>query len=99
MPAVYLGSWLCNPLTIPPMLYIDYELGAWLLGGADVGQEKFADITFRTLLTLGWDVLAPMILGGAILGTISALAAYYPIKRAVIRVRQGLHHQQPGPPP
>jgi uncharacterized protein (DUF2062 family) len=92
LPAVYLGSWICNPLSIPPMLYLEYQLGARLIGGADLGQERFADLTISQMFHLGWEILLPMILGGAILGTLNAVIGYYPIKQAVIRVRRRTAH-------
>jgi len=87
LPAIYLGSWLCNPGTIPPMLLVEYKLGEWLLGG-EISAVEFHHLTFHSMLALGWEILLPMLLGGAILGTLTALAGYYPVKRAVIRVRE-----------
>jgi uncharacterized protein (DUF2062 family) len=88
LPAVYLGSWLCNPLTIPPMLWADYALGTWLVGGSRLGEAPFLDLTFRKMVALGWNMLLPMMLGGAILGLCTALIGYFPIKFAVLRVRR-----------
>lgn len=99
LPAVYLASWLCNPLTIPPMLALDYQLGAWLIGGVNLQNVTFAEITFRQMIALGWDILLPMIVGGVLLGTINAFVAYYPIKRAVIRVRARQLPPLPGKTP
>lgn len=88
LPAIYLASWLCNPLTIPGLLMADYKLGQWLLNSEIVTQIDFHAITWRSLLALGLEILLPMLLGGLILGTLNALVAYVPVKRAVIRVRR-----------
>ncbi len=88
VPAIFLASWICNPLTIAFLLLADYEVGKFLVGGAHLSGIDFGELTFREMLSLGWDVLFPMLVGGFILGSLNALLAYYPIKRWVIRVRR-----------
>jgi uncharacterized protein (DUF2062 family) len=87
LPAVYFGSWLCNPLTIPPMLWAEYKVGSCLIGGAQLGESHFTELTFSQVIHLGWGVLAPMLLGGAILGLANALLGYYPVKWLIVRGR------------
>src|SRR4051812_48639281 len=31
-----IAVWITNPLTAPPILYVSYRLGAWMLGGQQV---------------------------------------------------------------
>lgn len=88
LPAIYLGSWICNPITIPPMLYLEYRFGRMLVGGATLEHVDFAALTFRSMLSLGWGVLLPMLVGGLIIGLVNAVLGYYPVKWAVVRSRR-----------
>jgi len=67
--------WLTNPITMAPMYYGAYRLGAWLLG---IPREPF-DIEFswewlRLGLSATWE---PFLLGCAVLGVTSAVAGYF----------------------
>jgi len=88
LPAIYLASWLCNPLTIAPILAADFELGDWLVGAPSLAAVRWAGMTFKEILALGWHVLYPMIVGGLVLGMANALLGYFPVKYMVIRVRR-----------
>ncbi len=88
LPAVYLSSWLCNPITIPFILMADYKVGDWLVGAPDLLGANFAQMTFREMLALGWHVLVPMMVGGLLLGGINAALGYFPVKYYVICFRR-----------
>jgi uncharacterized protein len=87
MPAIYLGSWICNPLTWVPMLVADYAVGRRLVGGAHLREVDFGSLTLRSMLSLGWEIIVPLLVGGLLLGLANALLAYYPVKWAVVRSR------------
>jgi hypothetical protein len=65
--------WLSNPLTIPPMFYLAYALGAALLG------QHIR--TFEPDFWLDWHnwlgVLGPLMLGSVICGGLCAGAGYF----------------------
>nr|HPM77190.1 DUF2062 domain-containing protein [bacterium] len=95
VPAIFLASWICNPLTIPFLLLADYKVGSLYVGEADISGVQLHTLTFQQMIALGWNVQFPMIVGGVILGTLTALVAYYPIKYWVVRIRR--HGAQPKP--
>lgn len=62
--------WLSNPLTIPPMYYLAYRLGSWILGHEPRGFDIDFWIHWRNWL----EIIAPLSLGSLICGlTCSAL--------------------------
>lgn len=71
--------WLTNPITMPPLFFFAYEIGAWIMGLPI--KPKF---NFR--LELDWFTSAlkntwqPFLLGCAICGIVSAIVGYFGIK-------------------
>jgi uncharacterized protein (DUF2062 family) len=64
--------WVTNPITIPPMYYVAYLVGSWVLDApaAALAMEFWFD--WRNWLT----IIAPLTVGGLICGTLCALAGY-----------------------
>lgn len=66
--------WLSNPISMPPLFYGAYRLGAWIL------SEPVMDFSFE--LSFEWiiktlDTIAPsLVLGSLILGIISSVMGY-----------------------
>lgn len=73
LPLAAMGVWVTNPLTIAPIYFFTYKLGAWVL---DVPVEQYA-------FTMTWEwftheflaIWQPLLLGGFICGVIAALFA------------------------
>lgn len=74
LPIAVLSSFISNPITIPPMFFFSYRLGANIMGI----KEKAVDFAFSwdgfgsTLMHI-WE---PLLLGCFIMGTISSILAY-----------------------
>lgn len=85
-PAAIIGAWFCNPLTIGPIYVGSYKLGMWMLG-RKVAIADLEHITFQQLLSLGTDVAVAMVIGGAVLGIIPAIATYAFTYRMFLRIR------------
>ena len=70
--------WITNPITMPPMFYLAYSFGSWLLGSRLEVQS--------IELSLGWllenlgNIGLPLMLGGTILGTIFGLIGYWSVR-------------------
>ncbi|MBB5322460.1 DUF2062 domain-containing protein [Marinobacter oulmenensis] len=70
--------WISNPLTMPPMFYFNYKIGAWILNRPV--------LAFDFELSWGWiserlvDIGIPLYLGSLIVATISACVAYLGIQ-------------------
>lgn len=76
--------WITNPLTMPPMFYAAYKVGAFLLGQDTLSSEyKLTTEWFSEQLHLIWQ---PFLLGSLICGIVSAFIAY-----TVIRLLWRLH--------
>lgn len=69
--------WVSNPLTIPPIFYACYKLGAWILG---VDIEQNFDMSFEYI----WQVLGviwqPFLLGCLLFSVVSSFLGYWTIQ-------------------
>ncbi len=66
--------WITNPLTMPPMFYAAYKLGAWVLGTEhQVSPDIF---TFSGALHEMGEIWWPLLLGSLILGITLAGVGY-----------------------
>ena len=74
-PAAIIGVWFSNPITIPPFYYGSYKLGMLMLGRSD-GLDP-AVLSLRELFMQGLDFTIAMIIGGAVLGVVPAIASYF----------------------
>ncbi len=83
-PAAVLGIWSGNPLTIPLLYMGSYKLGMLMLGRpafvSPLNQQFFMDF-FKS----GAVICCATIAGGALLGIIPALAAYYITRKTISR--------------
>jgi uncharacterized protein len=89
------GVHLSNPLTFLPMYWLDYRLGAAMLGNPLTFDEFRGILTHHGwaewwwgLVGVGLELAVPMWLGGLILGTISGLIGYTAIIWLVGRLRR-----------
>ncbi len=65
--------WITNPLTMPPMYYFAYRLGAWLLGQPTAPFEMEFWLEWRNWLS----ILAPLSLGALLCAMISSFLGYF----------------------
>ena len=74
IPIAALTTFISNPLTMGPMYFFAYRLGAWLLG---VPRKPFAmEMSFDWVTHTFVNIWQPMLLGCLLLGTASALLVY-----------------------
>lgn len=70
--------WLTNPITMPPIFYGAYKIGAYVMGQEAISSEYHLSAKwFSEQLDLIWQ---PFLLGCLIAGTLSALIAYSGIR-------------------
>ncbi|MFT5224674.1 MAG: hypothetical protein ACI8XX_000419 [Polaribacter sp.] len=74
--------WISNPLTIPPMFYFCYLVGAKILG-SNVGGFAF-ELSFNWLLTGLLDIWQPFLLGCLVVG-VTASALSFLVTRVIWR--------------
>ena len=85
-PAAAIGSLFANPLTIPLFYIGSFKVGTFILNRPIPFDVKFESIT--DLTTLGVDVTVAMVVGGAVLGILPAVAAYILTYRFITAVRE-----------
>lgn len=73
--AAVLGVWITNPATAPFIYGLEYELGRRLLGMDYVGFPQ--ELTMESVMKTGWEVVAPLWLGGILAGLLLAPIAYW----------------------
>ncbi len=80
LPVAAAGTLITNPLTVPPIYYVAYHLGAWTTGMPTPTGFSFDDPTalWSNLGMIG----PPLFIGLAITATIAALASYLLISQA-----------------
>lgn len=72
--------WITNPLTMPPIFYGTYKLGAWLLG---VKPRHFQfELSFHWLASELGTIWQPFLLGCFVTATLAALLGYAVIRLA-----------------
>ncbi len=71
LPFSVTAVWISNPLTVAPIFFFSYKLGAWVLQ-IPVGQHKFS-LTWEWLTTDFLTIWQPLILGSVICGIIAAI--------------------------
>ena len=78
LPLAVVCVWLSNPLTIPPMFYLAYRIGAMMLGETPQKFEmEFSPDWLKSVLVDIWDAL---LLGCLVLGSFAAIAGYLSIQ-------------------
>ncbi len=74
IPVAAVSTFISNPLTIGPMFYFSYRVGASLLG---IEPGSFAiELSLAWLGSTFMSIWQPLILGSVLVGTISAVIAY-----------------------
>lgn len=74
IPVAAAGTLITNPLTVPPIYYAAYQLGAWATGTATPATFSLADpaALWENLGTIG----VPLFAGLGIAATLAALTSY-----------------------
>jgi len=70
--------WITNPLTMPPMFFGAYKLGAWLMG-AQVQHFEF-ELSFAWLAGELGATWRPFLLGCLVAGALSGLVGYVTVR-------------------
>ncbi|WP_054692794.1 DUF2062 domain-containing protein [Desulfosarcina cetonica] len=96
--AAALGTWLSNPLTIPLVYYANYKLGCLLLG-YEATLNNITFDSFSQLMALGIDVTWAMLVGGALIGAVLGIMAYFITLRIFVTIRNRSCPWNPGTGP
>jgi uncharacterized protein (DUF2062 family) len=70
--------WISNPITMPPIFYFNYEIGALILG-ENIDNSLQFELSWHWLTTTLGDLWQPLFLGSIVVGTILGLIAFFTI--------------------
>ncbi len=70
--------WISNPLTMPPIFYFNYKVGAWLLG-RPVRTFEF-ELSWSWISNRIVDIGIPLYFGSIIIATVAACVSYLTIQ-------------------
>ncbi|MFP5506495.1 MAG: DUF2062 domain-containing protein [Gammaproteobacteria bacterium] len=104
LPISVILVWITNPLTIGPVWYVSYRVGAWLLD-LPPRQVDFG-LSLDNLLTTLQGVWKPLFLGSTVLGALLALLGFLLVRlgwrlyvvqqrRAALRRGRTRHTEEP----
>jgi uncharacterized protein (DUF2062 family) len=96
LPIAVATVWVSNPITIPPLFYGAYRLGAWLLGTPYGPVAGFSwDAGVHGLLQGLGNAWQPFLLGCLILGLLCAVLGHALVRIAWrLHVAKAWHHRQ-----
>ncbi|MCK9532956.1 MAG: DUF2062 domain-containing protein [Gammaproteobacteria bacterium] len=83
--------WLTNPVTMPPMFYFVYKVGAWLLDTP--ARELQFQATPEWLMQEIGAIWQPFLLGSFVVGILCAFVSYFAV-RGLWRLRIVRHWQR-----
>ncbi len=84
-PAAAIGVWFCNPVTASIFYLASYKVGMLILGKSAPFDVKYESVL--ELMKLGTDVTIAMIIGGAILGILPGIAAFFITRKIFTKIR------------
>ena len=79
--------WITNPITIPPMIYGSYRVGAWVLGNdvTELQVELSLDWVLANFVAIGKPLFVGSVICGLIAGSIGFTASHFIWRNRVMR--------------
>lgn len=92
--------WITNPITIPPMIYGSYRVGAWVLGidVAELQVELSLDWVLANFVAIGKPLFVGSVICGLVAGSIGFTASHFIWRNRVMlqwRKRRRLRTEEP----
>ena len=78
LPVAVVLVWITNPITIPPMSYLAYKVGAWLLGRP--AQDMQVELSLEWLGEQLGHIWAPMLVGSLLIGLVSGMLGLFAVR-------------------
>jgi len=80
--AAALGTQVANPFFLPFIYLLDYKVGQTITGTPGPSLA-FKNFSASYILTLSWDIYYPLLVGGAVVASISLLPTYFATRKLV----------------
>ena len=96
LPIAVVLVWLTNPITMPPIFYVSYLVGNWLLGTPpDTGEFQMSVEWITAEINAIWK---PLYLGGFVLGIVLGFIGYLSMRlywrwHVIKKVRERAHRK------
>ena len=92
--------WITNPITIPPMIYGSYRVGAWVLGidVAELQVELSLNWVLANFVAIGKPLFVGSVICGLVAGSIGFTASHFIWRNRVMlqwRKRRRLRTEEP----
>lgn len=71
--------WISNPLTMGPIFYFNYLVGAYILG-QDATEDLAFELSWHWIVHVLGDLWMPLYLGSAVVGLALGLISYFVLK-------------------
>jgi len=71
--------WISNPLTMGPIFYFNYLVGAYILG-QDATEDLAFELSWHWVVNVLGDLWIPLYLGSAVVGLVLGLMSYLIVK-------------------
>ncbi len=91
--ASLLASWVCNPLSMIPILYFDFKVGEILLS-TSIPFPKHIH-TLQDIIHAGGQVAWPLLVGGHLIGLVLGLASIPVVNFLVVYLRRNQNAASP----
>ena len=75
VPVALAMCWLSNPITMPPMYYIEYELGSFLLGS----RAQPVEMTIEWFQNNIGDIFLPLYFGTLVFSVVGSISAFWAV--------------------
>jgi hypothetical protein len=75
LPIAMVIIWISNPVTIPPIFFLTYKLGSYILG-SEIGEFS-VELSWQWFSQLGTDILLPLAVGSLLCGAALASSGYF----------------------
>ena len=75
LPIAAVVIWISNPITMPPMFYLTYQLGSVLLGTEAL--DFTISLTWQWFINVGTQILLPLAVGCLLSGILLATSGYF----------------------
>lgn len=87
--AAVLGTIINNPLTLFPIYYYAYRLGAWIL--QDPHPKNLRPESLKDIFHLGKELMLPLWIGGILIGLAAGAITYYLVLWLHPRLKKEIH--------
>lgn len=84
-----IATWIMNPLTIVPLVYLDFRVGKYLLKSSLEAEFSKENLTsMMSMMEMGWDFFWILSAGGIVVGCICSFLTYFISKPLFIHLRK-----------